>query len=151
MRHSSFMIAAPTSESGKSTMTIGILRALHKRSIQVQPYKCGPDYIDPKLHEVASQQTSINLDLFMNSEEVVKESFARYDAPAQVSVVEGVMGLFDGYNRDNGSSAHLARTLGLPIVLVVTPKSMAYSVAPLLYGIKHFQPELNIVGYYSIR
>lgn len=146
MRHSSFMIAAPTSESGKSTMTIGILRALHKRSIQVQPYKCGPDYIDPKLHEVASQQTSINLDLFMNSEEVVKESFARYDAPAQVSVVEGVMGLFDGYNRDNGSSAHLARTLGLPIVLVVTPKSMAYSVAPLLYGIKHFQPELNIVG-----
>lgn len=146
MRHSSFMIAAPTSESGKSTITIGLLRALHKRGMQVQPFKCGPDYIDPKLHQVASHETSINLDLFMNREEKIRETFARYDASSQVTVVEGVMGLFDGYDRDFGSSAHLARILGLPIILVVTPKSMAYSVAPLLYGIKHFQPQLNIVG-----
>lgn len=146
MRHSSFMIAAPTSDSGKSTVTIGLLRALHKRGVKVQPFKCGPDYIDPKLHQVAAGKSSINLDLFMNREDEVREVFARYDALSQVSVVEGVMGLFDGFNRDLGSSAHLAQVLGLPIVLVVTPKSMAYSVAPLLYGIKHFNPELNIIG-----
>ncbi|MDD7438042.1 MAG: cobyrinate a,c-diamide synthase [Bacteroidales bacterium] len=146
MRHSTFMIAAPNSESGKSTITIGLLRALYKRGIQIQSFKCGPDYIDPKLHQVASHQTAINLDLFMNSEERIKEIFARYDAFSESSIVEGVMGLFDGYDRDMGSSAHLARVLGLPILLVVTPKSMAYSVAPLLYGIKHFQKDLNIVG-----
>lgn len=146
MRHSSFLIAAPMSESGKSTVTIGILRALERRGITAQPFKCGPDYIDPKLHQVACHRTSINLDLFMKNEAQVQESFARYDATAEVSIVEGVMGLFDGYDKDLGSSAHLARTLGLPIILVVTPKSMAYSVAPLLYGIKNFQKELNIIG-----
>lgn len=146
MRHSTFMIAAPTSDSGKSTITIALLRALRKRGIRVQPFKCGPDYIDPKLHQVASGCTSVNLDLFMNSDTKVRDTFARYDSASEVSIVEGVMGLFDGYDKDMGSTAKVAETLSLPIVLVVTPKSMAYSVAPLLYGIKHFRSELNIAG-----
>lgn len=146
MKHSAFMIAAPTSDSGKSTLTIGLLRALRNHGVSVQPFKCGPDYIDPKLHHVACGKPSINLDLFMQGEERVAESFRRYDAMSQVSIVEGVMGLYDGYNRDLGSTAHLARLLSIPIILVITPKSMAYSVAPLLYGVKHFQPQLNIVG-----
>lgn len=146
MKPSSFIIAAPTSDSGKSTITIGLLRALSRQGYRVQPFKCGPDYIDPKLHKNASGVDSVNLDLFMQSEESVQTLFSSYQAPSDVAVVEGVMGLFDGYDRDRGSTAHLAEVLDLPIVLVLTPKSMAYSVAPLLYGIKHFRPELNILG-----
>lgn len=146
MKPSAFIIAAPTSDSGKSTITIGLLRALSRQGYRVQPFKCGPDYIDPKLHKNASGVDSVNLDLFMQSEESVQTLFSSYQADSDVAVVEGVMGLFDGYDRDRGSTAHLAEVLGLPIVLVLTPKSMAYSVAPLLYGIKHFRPELNILG-----
>lgn len=146
MKPSAFIIAAPTSDSGKSTITIGLLRALSRQGYHVQPFKCGPDYIDPKLHKNASGVDSVNLDLFMQSEESVQTLFSSYQAPSDVAVVEGVMGLFDGYDRDRGSTAHLAEVLDLPIVLVLTPKSMAYSVAPLLYGIKHFRPELNILG-----
>lgn len=146
MKHASFIIAAPSSESGKSTITIGLLRAMSRNGLKVQPFKCGPDYIDPKLHKNASGNDSINLDLFMQSEESVRDLFNRYRSGNDVSIVEGVMGLFDGYERDKGSTAHLAEVLNLPIVLVITPKSMAYSVAPLLYGIKHFKPQLNILG-----
>lgn len=146
MKHSSFIIAAPSSESGKSTITIGLLRALSRQGLKVQPYKCGPDYIDPKLHQNASGMKSINLDLFMQSEVDVKALFERYQCGNDVSIVEGVMGLFDGYDRDKGSTAHLAEVLQQPILLVITPKSMAYSVAPLLYGIKNFRPQLNIIG-----
>lgn len=146
MPHSSFIIAAPLSDSGKSTITTGLLRCLQRRGLEVQPFKCGPDYLDPKLHAIAAGRSSINLDLFMYSEEDVRDIYRRYDSRSQASIVEGVMGLFDGYDRDLGSAAHIARTLQLPIVLVISPRSMAYSVAPLLYGLRHFDPSLQIVG-----
>lgn len=141
-----FLIGAASSNSGKTTFTMGLLRALRHRGHRVQPYKCGPDYIDPMFHEVASGQTSVNIDLFMSSPEHAREVFLRYGAAADVRVVEGVMGLYDGYEGCRGSSAEVAQCLDLPVVLVVNAQSMAYSVAPLVYGFSHFNPSVRIGG-----
>ena len=112
----------------------------------VQPFKCGPDYIDTKFHEAVCGRPSINLDTFMASKEHVKELFAHYGADADVCVVEGMMGLFDGYDRDKGSSAEIASVLHLPVVLVVDAQSAAYSVAALLSGFIHFRDDVRIAG-----
>ncbi len=142
----SFLIGAATSNSGKTTFTIGLLRALRQRGLRAQPFKCGPDYIDTMLHMMASGNESVNLDTFMASESHVKVLFSRYAAEADVAVVEGVMGLFDGFDRSRGSSAEMAMLLGVPVVLVVNAKSMAYSVAPLVYGFANFDKRLTIGG-----
>lgn len=141
---SRFLIAAPSSNSGKTTLTLGLLRLLHNRGLQVQPFKCGPDYIDTKHHTAAAFSQSINLDTFMMSHDHVQSLFHKYDA--DISIVEGVMGLFDGADRMKGSSAEIAILLNLPVILVINAKAMAYSVAPLLYGFKHFNPAVNIAG-----
>ena len=112
----------------------------------VQPFKCGPDYIDTKFHEAVCGRPSINLDTFMASKEHVKELFTHYGADADVCVVEGMMGLFDGYDRDKGSSAEIASVLHLPVVLVVDAQSAAYSVAALLSGFIHFREDVRIAG-----
>ena len=143
---SSFLIGAATSNSGKTTFTMGLLRALRDRGLKVQPYKCGPDYIDTMFHEIASGRESVNLDTYMASEEHVKDVFQRYGEDADVRIVEGVMGLFDGYDKSKGSSAEIAMLLDIPVILVVNAKSVAYSVAPLIYGFKHFNPKLKIAG-----
>ena len=143
---SSFLIGAATSNSGKTTFTMGLLRALRDRGLKVQPYKCGPDYIDTMFHEMASGHESVNLDTYMASDEHVKEVFQRYGEDADVRIVEGVMGLFDGYDKSKGSSAEIAMLLDIPVILVVNAKSVAYSVAPLIYGFKHFNPKLKIAG-----
>lgn len=142
----SLLIAAPLSESGKSTLTMGLLRAYTRRGLATQAFKCGPDYVDPKLHSVATGRPAVNLDLFMYGAERVQALYDHYSQDAQAVVVEGVMGLFDGYDRDKGSAADIARLLDLPVVLVVTPRSMAYTVAPLLYGLQHFDPRIRIAG-----
>ena len=142
----SFLIGAATSNSGKTTFTMGLLRALRDRGLKVQPYKCGPDYIDTMFHEMASGRESVNLDTYMASDEHVKEVFQRYGEDADVRIVEGVMGLFDGYDKSKGSSAEIAMLLDIPVILVVNAKSVAYSVAPLVYGFKHFNPKLKIAG-----
>ena len=129
-----FLIAAPTSGSGKTTVSRGLMALLKARGLNVQPYKCGPDYIDTKFHERACGRPSVNLDLFMASEEHVRRLYARYAVGADACVVEGMMGMFDGYERDRGSSAEVARLLRLPVVLVVDARSAAYSLAPLLQG-----------------
>lgn len=129
---------------------MGLLRALKRRGCRVQPFKCGPDYIDPMFHRQASGQESVNLDLVMASQQHVKELFERYGREADVCVVEGVMGLYDGRDRWVGSSAAVAQLLDVPVVLLVNAKSTAYSIAPLLYGFKHFAPKdgprPNILG-----
>jgi len=178
----SFLIGAATSNSGKTTFTMGLLRALRNRGYNIQPYKCGPDYIDTMFHHLASGNESINLDSFMSSEEHIKELFEapqpprgasiRVDdientienqAPARPvlsskasqserlggaggSIVEGVMGLFDGYDKSKGSSAEIAMLLDIPVILVVNAKSVAYSVAPLIHGFKTFNPKLKLAG-----
>ena len=140
-----FVIAAPSSGCGKTTFTMGLLRALTHGGLRVQPYKCGPDYIDTLFHQMASGRESVNLDTFMASSEHVKHLFQHYSADADVCVVEGAMGLYDGYDKSRGSAAEIAGLLGVPIVLVVDAKSMAYSVAALLHGIKTFKP-INLAG-----
>ncbi len=160
-RFSQFLIAAPSSGSGKTTLTLGLLRALANRGLRVQPFKCGPDYIDTQHHATAARRpngmppievstseasTSINLDLFMASPEHVRSSYGRYVQGADVAITEGVMGLFDGADRMQGSSAAVAELLDIPVILVVNAKAMAYSVAPLLYGFKNFYAGIRLVG-----
>lgn len=143
---SHFLIGAISSGSGKTTVTLGLLRALKNRGIAVQPFKCGPDYIDTKFHKIASGRDSVNLDLFLSSPDHVRTLHGKYTADGSSSITEGVMGLFDGYDRAKGSSAEVAATLDLPVVLVLTPQSMAYTVGAILKGVKNFDPRLNVLG-----
>ena len=122
-----FLIAAPTSGSGKTTIARGLMALLTLKGYKVQPFKCGPDYIDTKFHETVCGHPSINLDTFMASPEHVCELFAYYGEGADVCIVEGMMGLFDGYDRDKGSSAEIARVLDIPVVLVVDAKDIRFA------------------------
>ena len=140
------MIAAPTSGSGKTTIARGLMALATAKGMKVQPFKCGPDYIDTKFHEAVCGRPSINLDTFMASKEHVRELFWHYGEDADICIVEGMMGLFDGYDRDLGSSAEIAATLGVPVVLVVDAKSAAYSMAPLLQGFVNFRKDVHIAG-----
>ena len=152
-----FLIAAPSSGSGKTTIARGLMALLVQQGFCVQPFKCGPDYIDTKFHEAVCGRPSVNLDTFMATPDHVRELFCRYTLggaaapewarrPADVAVVEGMMGLFDGYDRDLGSCSEVARVLDLPVVLVVDARSAAYSMAALLQGFLHFRADVRIAG-----
>lgn len=141
-----FVIAAASSGSGKTTASLGLMRAFRRRGLNVQPFKCGPDYIDTHFHTEASRNVSVNLDSFMSSECHVRELFNRYAKESDVAVVEGVMGMFDGYSSMMGSSADIARLLNLPVILIVNAASVAYSVAATIYGFKNFVPGIHIAG-----
>ena len=143
---SQFLIAAPMSGSGKTTVARGLMALLTAKGLKVQPFKCGPDYIDTKFHEAVTGRPSVNLDTFMASPEHVNSLFRRYGEEADVCIVEGMMGLFDGYDRDRGSSYEIARVLGIPVVLVVDAKSAAYSMAALLSGFIHFCKDVRVAG-----
>lgn len=145
-KRSHFLIAAPTSGSGKTTICRGLMELFTAEGYRVQPFKCGPDYIDTKYHEQACGRPSINLDTFMATQPHVSDLFRRHSAEADVSVVEGMMGLFDGYDRQKGSSAEIAVLLDIPVVLVVDAKSSAYSTAALISGFRDFNPKLCLVG-----
>lgn len=141
-----FLVGAATSNSGKTTFSLGVMRALTRRGLSVQPYKCGPDYIDTMLHKMACGRTSINLDTYMSSESHVRDLYRRYGSESDMRIVEGVMGLFDGYSKSNGSSAQMAMLLDLPVILVVNSQSVAYSVAPLIFGFRNFDARLQVAG-----
>lgn len=141
-----FLIAAPSSGSGKTTITQGLLRFLRNKGHKIQPFKCGPDYLDTKHHTWAAGQVSINLDSYMSSKDHVKGLYNKYTAEADISLVEGVMGLFDGAKKMQGSSAEIAELLDIPVILVVNAKATAYSVAPLLYGFKNFYKGIKLAG-----
>ena len=141
-----FLIAAPTSGSGKTTIARGLMALLTSKGMKVQPFKCGPDYIDTKFHASVCGRPSINLDTFMASPEHVRELFWHYGEDADVCIVEGMMGLFDGYDRDKGSAYEIAKTLDIPVVLVVDAKSAAYSVAALLQGFLNFRKDIRFAG-----
>ena len=146
-----FLIAAPSSGSGKTTITLGLLRLFARRGMSVQPFKCGPDYLDTMLHSMAAStgeasRPGLNLDTFMASKAHVRSLFARHASTAEISVVEGVMGLFDGAEKSDGSSAEIAALLGLPVIMVIDGSKMAYSAAPMLYGYKHFDPSVKVAG-----
>ena len=141
---SSFLIAATNSGCGKTTVTIGLLRALKRKGFAVRPYKCGPDYIDTQYHRMASGVDSVNLDSRFTTPEHLREVYAHYSS--HVNVVEGVMGLFDGFDRDHGSSAEIASMIHVPVVLVVNARSMAYSAAAMIHGFSSFRNDIKVVG-----
>ena len=141
-----FLIAAPHSGSGKTTVARGLMALYRSRGYTVQPFKCGPDYIDTKFHEAVCGRPSVNLDSFFASEDHLRRLFSHYAEGADLAIVEGMMGLFDGYDRDRGSSAEIARWLGLPVLLVVDARSATYSMAALLQGFVRFRPDVRFLG-----
>ena len=140
------LFSAPASGSGKTMLSRGLMALMKSKGYCVQPFKCGPDYIDTKFHEAVCGRPSINLDSFMASHDHVVSLFRKYSDDADISIVEGMMGLFDGYDRGKGSTAEIARLLELPVTLVIDPSSAAYSVAPILYGFMKFDPTITING-----
>lgn len=141
-----FLIAAPTSGIGKTTVSRLLMTLLTQKKLRVQPYKCGPDYIDTKYHEKACGIPSYNLDPFMASEQHMQEVYVSHAKDADVCIVEGMMGMFDGYDRSEGSSAEIAKILNLPVVLVVSAKSAAYSLAAMIKGYLDFDPQVEVAG-----
>jgi cobyrinic acid a,c-diamide synthase len=140
---SGLILSAPSSGSGKTTITLGLLRALRRRGIAAMGAKSGPDYIDPRFHEAASGQPCFNLDAWAMSAPRIL-SLARHDG---LLIVEGAMGLFDGAPPDGkGATADLARLLRLPVILIVDASSMAQSVAPLVAGFARHDPGVPVAG-----
>jgi cobyrinic acid a,c-diamide synthase len=144
----SIIIAAPHSGAGKTTITIGIMECLRRRGLIVAPFKVGPDFIDPGYHRLVTGRSSVNLDGWLCGAEFVRETFAHHQQNADIAVIEGVMGLFDGISggSEAGSTAQIAKLTGSPVVLVLDAKSMARSAAALVKGFVEFDPELNLAG-----
>jgi cobyrinic acid a,c-diamide synthase len=142
------VIAATMSGSGKTTLALGLMAALSRRGLRVAPFKVGPDFIDPGHHSRVTGHLSRNLDGWMLSREYNLDCFYRQAAGADVAVVEGVMGLFDGYDgrSEAGSTAQMAKWLGLPVLLVVNARSMARSAAALVQGFERFDREVAFAG-----
>jgi len=148
MKKYGFLIAAPQSGSGKTTVSLAIMAALTRRGLAVAPFKCGPDFIDPGYHRLVTGRPSINLDGWMCPADVVRETFSLHTADADVAVIEGVMGLFDGIGSSSseGSSAQIAAITGAPVVLVVNARGMAASAAALVKGFTDFDPRVRLAG-----
>ncbi len=142
------LISGTRSGCGKTSLTLGLLAALRRRGLAVAPFKAGPDFIDPGLHALAAGRESLNLDTWMLSPQANREIFARQAAEADMAVVEGAMGLFDGADADAGlgSAAHLAKVLGAPVLLVADASGMGQSAAALVSGFARFDPELSLAG-----
>ncbi|EAC4315961.1 cobyrinate a,c-diamide synthase [Listeria monocytogenes] len=143
------LIAAASSGTGKTTVTLGIMHALKKRGLRVQPFKVGPDYIDTNYHQAITGVASINLDSFLIDDDAMLAAlFEKHGQSADISVIEGVMGLFDGLgiDRDNSSTSFIAKCTKTPVILVVDGKAISTSAAAIVDGFNRFDPELTIAG-----
>jgi cobyrinic acid a,c-diamide synthase len=142
-----FMVAAPSSGCGKTTLAAGLMAALSETHT-VQGFKTGPDYIDPGYHTAATGRISRNLDTWMVPPEEVKATFARGQEGADLSIIEGGMGFYDGYDgrSDRGSSAEVAKLLSAPVVLVIDVAKMARSAGAIALGFQQFDPAVRIAG-----
>ena len=143
-----FLLAAPRSGSGKTTMTCALLMALKRRGCAPCAFKSGPDYIDPMFHRAVLGVESRNLDLFFSAPETVRTLYARGAAGHGAAVCEGAMGFYDGLGgvSDRASAWHLADTLGLPVLLVVEPKGQSLTLAAELNGLVNFRTPSHIAG-----
>lgn len=148
MKNRRLVIAGTGSGVGKTTLTIGLISALKKKGYIVQGFKCGPDYIDPTYHTAVTGRPGRNLDSWMLNQEMVKEIVNRGSEGADISIIEGVMGFYDGHNpmNNNGSTAEISIITESPVVLVVNCASMARSSAAIVKGFQEFLKETNIVG-----
>lgn len=152
MKHPGVLIAATKSGSGKTTITCALLQALKERGIRTRAFKCGPDYIDPMFHKQIIGVPSRNLDTFFSGPEQIRKLYQmnskETDDRAEISVIEGVMGLYDGLGgiREEGSAYHLAEVLDIPIVLVLDAHGMGRSMIPLLFGFLKYDKSHLIRG-----
>ena len=147
MNYPRIVIAGANSGAGKTTVAMGLILALKKRGLRIQPFKAGPDYIDTSYHSLLSGNICRNLDGWMLSEETVLELFQRKAEEADISLVEGVMGLYDGLaDTQQGSTAALAKILRSPVILVVNARSMSASAAALVLGYKEFDKDVCLKG-----
>ncbi len=148
MKHA-FVIAGTHSGVGKTTATLTLLAALHDKALIVQPFKVGPDYLDPGYHNLFSGgRKSRNLDSFLLGEDYIRNTFARNTLRTDVAVVEGVMGMFDGRDCDSeiGSTAHIAKMLCLPVILIVDAHAMARSAGAFVLGFKEMDTKVGLKG-----
>ena len=143
-----FVIAGTHSGVGKTTVSLGIMAALRQRGLRVQPFKIGPDFIDPGLHAKICDLPSYNLDGWMLSRDYNRRSFRKNVQDKDVAVVEGMMGLYDGRSgtTEEGSTAEMAKQLGVPVILVVDAAAMARSAAAMILGYHRFDPKIRLIG-----
>ena len=148
MNYPRLVIAGTSSGVGKTTVTLAILAALRQRGRRVQPFKAGPDFIDPGHHTAATGRASRNLDGWMLGVDLNRALFAKAAADAEISIIEGMMGLFDGSSPVNeiGSTAELAKQLDAPVLLVIDGSAMARSAAAMASGYATFDPALRVAG-----
>ncbi|MGM0471780.1 MAG: cobyrinate a,c-diamide synthase [Bacillota bacterium] len=142
------LIGGTASGVGKTTIATGLMAAMTEAGYEVQPYKVGPDYIDPGFHTAATNRHSRNLDSWMIPHQQLKELFLQSSQGVDLAIIEGVMGLFDGHRSDqpSGSSAEVAKLLSAPVILVVDAKKLAQSGAAMVYGYQHYDEQLTIGG-----
>ncbi len=148
MRCPRIVIAGAHSGVGKTTVSTALCRSLHRRGLRVQTFKVGPDFLDPTYLSIASEKPCYNLDGWMCGKEYTLELFTRKSVNADISLIEGVMGLFDGASPDTseGSTAEIARWLGAPVLLIVDAHGMSRSIAPLVKGYSEFDSRVKIAG-----
>jgi cobyrinic acid a,c-diamide synthase len=144
------IIAAPRSGAGKTMVTLGLLRAFRRRSCAVQPFKCGPDYIDPAFHEIASGRLSFNLDTWAMGEGLITSLVTNGSTGADIALAEGVMGLFDGAagrgQSGSGATADVASLLGWPVVLVLDVTGQTETAAAVALGCARYRDDIDIAG-----
>ncbi|MCV6577210.1 MAG: cobyrinate a,c-diamide synthase [Cohaesibacter sp.] len=140
------VLAAASSNSGKTMLSLGLQRLLLREGMALAPAKCGPDYIDPAFHKAASHSVSINLDPWAMTADDIRARACEHVANADILFCEGVMGLFDGAAGGQGSSANLAKILALPVVLVLDVKGQAQTAAALVHGLQSYDPDVNVAG-----
>lgn len=146
-RKQAFVVAGTNSGCGKTTVTIGLMALLKSKGFRLASFKAGPDYIDPLFHQKVTGSPSYNLDSYIIDTVALKNRFAVHSEDADVAVVEGVMGLYDGMGQESaGSAAELSTLLGLPVVLVVNCKAMYQSVAALVSGFANYDPQVKVEG-----
>lgn len=142
------VLGGVSSGVGKTTITCALIRAFARRGLKVAPFKCGPDYLDPSYLSRAAKRTAQNLDSWMMGRDALLSTFTRASQGADLAIVEGVMGLFDGASPHNeeGSTAQISKWLGAPVILVADAGGMARSIAALIHGFARFDPELQLEG-----
>jgi len=141
----SLLISSPQGHSGKTVITVGLCQILREKGLSIQPFKKGPDYIDSSWLTVATSRSCRNLDLFLFPKDKLIQSFHQASMDADLAVIEGAMGLYDGLDTQ-GTTAEIARLLNIPILFVVNTTRMTSSIAPMVSGYQHFQKDVQIAG-----
>ncbi len=143
------LISGTGSGAGKTTLVLGLTKALQARGLKVSVFKCGPDYLDPTYHSYTTGKTCQNLDGWLMGKETVLSTFLETSKESDIAIIEGVMGLFDGHspNSETGSTAEIAKWLQAPVLVLIDASGMAGTIAAIASGIKQYDPTLNVEGF----